>query len=178
MPRTASDIGTGSNMPPAGSHRCRCIKAEPWRSPTKKTPAVKLTWARADTGETFEDEAYLSPKALWRLNLVAQRIAGMPPDFPLPDDDAEAGKTLARFITDHIVGKMAIVTIEAKKETYMAQSGENAGTLQTKTRLRVGAGGYATTTDAAPAPNPTPPPDASPRSAAEPEDVEDDTIPF
>ncbi len=172
MPRTVGDVPTtgGGSYPPAGKHLCRCIKAVPWISPKKKTPAALLTFATKDGEYQFEDPIFACPKALWRLVLVACRLCGMPKDTPLPDGDAEACKVVARYIVDNAAGKDALLTIEEKDETYMVTEGPEQGQKKTKKRRKVAGAGYdvASAVPAAAAP-----------LGSLPEDVDDgSTIPF
>ena len=171
MPRNFGDMseGSGGSFPPAGKHICRCIKATAWTSPKKKTPAAKLILATRDGVHQFEDAVFATPKALWRLVLVARRLCGMPPDATVPDDNAEAAKVLARYIVDNAVGKDALVTIEERDETYIVTEGPDQGQKKTVKRRKVGGSGYET------------PPEAVQEAAGEPVSPDTDAgedIPF
>ena len=144
MGRTLGDMpeSGGGNFPPAGKHLCRCIKAAPWTSPNKKTPAAKLTLATRGGEHSFDDALFVTAPALWRLVLVARRLCGMSPDAVVPDGDLEAAKFLARFIVDNAAGKDALVTIEERNETYIVTEGPDQGQKKTVKRRRVSAAGY------------------------------------
>lgn len=146
MARNFGDMseGGGGNFPPAGKHLCRVVKAVPWTSPNKKTPAAKLTLATRDGEYSFDDALFVTAKALWRLVLVARRLCGMPADTKAPDDNLEAAKFLARYIVDNATGKDALITIEEKNETYIATEGPDQGQKKTVARRRVSASGYET----------------------------------
>lgn len=152
MGRTAGDIpmGTGNNFPPAGQHLCRCLKAEPWTSPNKHTPAVMLTLITKDSLYQFTDPVYVTAGAIGRLCLVARRLSGMAKDFPLPDEDLAAAKALARYILDNSATKDALVTIEEKEEEYIVQEGPDMGARRTTSRRRVAFGGYESPTQEQP----------------------------
>ena len=145
MPRTLSDMpeSGGGKHPPPGRHLCRVIKAAPWKSPKKGTPAAMLTLATRD-GVQFEDPLFVSPKALWRLVLVARRVCGMPADTAIPDNDLEAAKFLARYIVGNATGKDAIITIEERDEAYIVTEGPDEGQKKIVKRRRVSGAGYET----------------------------------
>ena len=165
MARTLSDMpeSGGSNFPAPGRHLCRCVKAVAWKSPKKGTPAALLTLATRE-GEQFEDAVFVTPKALWRLVLVARRLCEMPADATVPDNDAEAAKFLAQHVVDNAVGRDAIVTIEERNETYMVTDGPDQGQKKTAKRRRVAAAGYASA--------------SAEDSIAEPTKDDGETIPF
>ncbi len=144
MTRTVSDIAIGFNnaFPPAGKHLCRCIDAKPWTSPKKKTPAAMLTFVTQDGLYQFEDPVFVSPKALSRLSLVAQRLCQLGKAIELPDDDMAAARQLARYITDNAKGQDILLTIEESEEQYLIQEGPDLGQVRTRTRRRVAFGGY------------------------------------
>jgi len=145
MARTLSEMSEfgGGKCPPPGRHLCRVVKAAPWKSPKKGTPATMLTLATRD-GNQFEDPLFVGPKALWRLVLAARRVCGMPEDTPIPDDDGEAAKFLARYIVDNAPGKDTIVTIEERDEVFVVTEGPDQGQKKTVKRRRVSAAGYET----------------------------------
>lgn len=136
--------GGGGNFPPAGKHLCRVVKAVPWTSPNKKTPAAKLTLATRDGEYSFDDALFVTGPALWRLVLVARRVCAMPADTVLPDADGEAAKVLARYIVENAMGKDALVTIEERDETFVVTEGPDQGQKKTVKRRRVSAAGYET----------------------------------
>lgn len=142
MPRTAAEIGMPSELrwPPAGWHVCGCTGASKWKSPKKGTPAIMLQWMTEDGNFAFEDPLFLTPKAMPRVNLVAQRVCGMDSETELPDDDKEAMRFLVRFIMDNAMGRRARVLVEEQEVKYMR---EDTGTLGTALRKRVAFAGYA-----------------------------------
>ena len=144
MARILGDIAVGFNnaFPPPGKYLCRCIEAKPWTSPKKKTPAAMLTFVSQDSLYQFEDPVYVSPKALSRLSLVAQRLCHLDKTIELPDDDMAAAKQLARYITDNAKGQDILLTIEESEEQYLIQEGPDVGNVRTRKRRRVAFGGY------------------------------------
>jgi len=176
MPRTAGDIPMPSDnrWPPAGKYLATCIGVRKWRSPNKHTPAVMLTWRTPDDQFNFEDAVYVTEKTVPRLNLVAQRVCGMPDETELPDDNLEAARFLALHIFDHAHGRQAIVTIDEHAEQYMD---ENTGQKKTRTVRRVAFAGYEaveeSTDDSFESPA-----DPGGSTAPSPEPDEDDDIPF
>lgn len=165
MARTLGDMpeSSKSNFPSPGRHLCRCVKAVAWKSPKKGTPAAMLTLATRG-GDQFEDAVFATPKALWRLVLVARRLCGMPAETEVPENDAEAAKVLARYIVDNATGQDAFVTIEERDETYMVTDGPDQGQKKTIKRRRVAAAGYATA--------------SAEDSVGEPTSADNETIPF
>lgn len=142
MTRTASSIPIGgNNMPPKGKYNCVVQATVTGRSAQKKTPYVELLLT-TESGMDFEDQLYVTGKALNRLCLVARRVCGMPDDFELPDDDDEAAKTVANYIEKNVPGKMCLVTIEENDEKFMPQTGPDAGRTITKKRRKVAFNGY------------------------------------
>jgi hypothetical protein len=126
------------------------VKAVAWKSPKKGTAAAKLTFVTRDGEHSFDDAVFVSPKGLWRLALVAQRLCDMPKDTPLPDDNEEACKILARYIVDHATGKDATITIDERQESYMVTEGPEQGQKKEVMRRRVAGGGYERIEGAAP----------------------------
>jgi hypothetical protein len=144
MSRTADQIGepTNNQMPPAGWHNCECIGASRWKSPKKGTAAVMLKWRTCEEGLEFEDPAFVTAKAVRRLNLIAQRVAGMPKTFGLPDDDGEAAIELAKYILRNAPGRSARVLIEENVETFIYENGPNIGRTGERKRAKVAFVGY------------------------------------
>ncbi len=144
MSRTAADLGMPMNAawPPAGKHDCRCMKTERWQSPKAGTHAVRLYWATTDGKYSFDDPVFVTVKAMPRLNMVAQRVSGMPKETEIPDDDAAAMKFLARYVLDHSLGRFATVTIEEKEEEFMYENGPKMGTRGRRTKKCVAYAGY------------------------------------
>lgn len=144
MARTASDLGTPTTgtWPVAGKHDCKCVGAEKARSQKKKTPFVKLTFRTIDGVYEFTDDAYVVPKCIKRLNLIAQRLCAMPETTEIPEDDEEATKFLGNYILKNAPGKMAIINIEENTEEYMVENGPESGTKKKVKRKRVAFGGY------------------------------------
>ena len=144
MPRTSADINLPSEekWPPPGRHLLMCINSAIWKSPKKKTPAVMLTWADAELVYEFGDPVFVTPAALARLNLVAQRVCHIPNDMPLPDDDAGVAKVLAHYILENAIGNSAYVTVEENIEKFMYTTGPKAGQTGEKARRKVAFAGY------------------------------------
>lgn len=139
MSRTIEDVAVVNEMPPVGTHRCKCAAVVPGQSKNKGTPQLTLTWAWA--GGTFQDDAYITPKTINRLAVIAQHICAFPKAHPLPDDDMECANYLATYIEQNIVGRSAMVTVA-----------EETNSDPTKPpRRKVTFGGYAPVADAAPA---------------------------
>ncbi len=101
MPRTASDVGLAGeqNLPPPNVYLCQCTDAEFVESKSG-TEGAKLVLATAGFPK-FDDTVYCTEKTVKRLNLVAQRLCGMPTETELPDDDLEAAQFLMRYILDN-----------------------------------------------------------------------------
>lgn len=144
MTRTVNDIPTDLDnaFPPTGKHLCRCTDAKPWVSPKKKTPAAMLTFITRDGLYQFDDPVFVTPKALGRLSMVAQRLCHLEKTVVLPDDDLAAAKQLARYITDNAKGQDILLTIEETDEEYMVEKGPDIGQIRSKKRRRVTFGGY------------------------------------
>jgi len=144
MVRTAGMVGfpSGQNFPPEGTYLCECIKVEKSKSKVKGTPALNLEWLTTDHCYCFSDAVYVTPKTISRLNLIAQRVCGMPETFELPDDDLECAKALANVIYDSVVNKTAMVTIETNEEEYMVTEGEDMGKKKVVSKSRVAFNGY------------------------------------
>ncbi len=142
MARTANDIGMPSDMtwPPPGTYTCECVAAEKWTSPKKGTKAVRLEFVSGEYA--FEDLAFVSEKTIKRLNLIAQRLCGMPKETPLPDGNPECASFLAKYILEHAAGKRANVKVEEHTEEYMVETGPDAGQMKSKQRRRVAFSGY------------------------------------
>ncbi|HUW35266.1 MAG TPA: hypothetical protein VM223_26955 [Planctomycetota bacterium] len=148
MARTVADIGMPEeNWPPAGKEDCRCYGTETWISPKKKTPAVKLHWVSLHGLYDFTDLVFVTPKALSRLSLVAQRVCGISKDTELPDENAAAAKFLGRYILENAKDKCATVTIEEQLEEFIYENGPNVGQKGSKTRHKVAFSGYEVLTD-------------------------------
>lgn len=144
MPRTASDVGMPSQMawPPEGWIEATCTKAAKWTSPKKKTAAVMLSWESLDARYNWEDPVYVTAKAIKRLNLVAQRVCGMPRETQLPDDDKAAANLLARYILDHAAGRSALVLVESQEQNFLYESGPKVGQKRIVKIHRVAFAGY------------------------------------
>lgn len=144
MARTAGQVGMPTNnaMPPPGWHSCECIGTEKWKSPKQGTMAVKLKWREFDSGIEFEDLAFVTPKAIKRLNLIAQRVAGMPETTALPDDDTKCALSLAGYIFANATSHAARVLIEEQIEEFIYQDGPKVGQKGEKKRLKVAFAGY------------------------------------
>ena len=139
MGRTAGSIGTGgeNSFPPPGKYNCKCTKIDKFTANNKK--AIKLTW-KTDCGMyAFEDSTFLVSGAMKRLNLIAQKVCGMPETQELDDDDAICCKELADIIARSVVGKMATVTVIEKDEEYMD---EETNRMKTVKRQSVPFTGY------------------------------------
>lgn len=142
MVRTSQDVGMPSDLywPPAGIYTAECTVAEKWTSPKKGTKAVRLEFVSDQY--TFEDLAFVSEKTIKRLNLIAQRLCGLPKETPLPDGNPECASFLAKYILDHAAGKRAKITIVEQNEEYMVAEGPDAGQMRSKKRSRVAFSGY------------------------------------
>ena len=186
MARTAGSVGMPSNLtwPPAGWWLATCLSAERWRSPKKKTAAVMLHWVTPDSAYEFEDPIFVTGRAVRRLNLVAQRVCGMPSDTPLDENDDAAASFLARYILDHATGKQAEVCIEIQKRTFMYESGPRIGQKGEQDQHKVSFGGYRVPVDGTDAPPqsevaPEAEPEQDPADDYDPaQDGGDDDIPF
>lgn len=141
MARTLDDMPSANRgFPNPGEHECVVLSAVAGRSKTKKTPQIELCLS---TGERdFEDQLFVTLKTISRLSLVAGRVAGMPKDYQLPDDDSECANVLAKYIASNVVGKRCIVVIEESEETWIPESGPDMGRKMTRMRRRVAFGGY------------------------------------
>jgi len=157
MSRNISDLAVVSETPPVGTHRCKCLSVVRGESKNTKTPQLSLTWQW--TGGTFTDEAYITPKTVSRLAVIAMHVCAFPKEHPLPDDDMEAAESLAQYIEQYIAGRLAMVTIGEEKNQDPAKP----------PRRKVTFGGYAAvqssaaaTTASAPSPAAPKPPDDLP----------------
>jgi len=119
MGRTAGSIGTGggSSFPPPGKYECKCTKVEKFSANDKK--AIKLFWKTEDGLYSFDDATFLVSGAIQRLNLIAQKVCGMLETQKLSEDDGICCKELADIIVRDVVGKVAMVTVIEKDETYV-----------------------------------------------------------
>lgn len=131
MSRTIDQVAVVIEMPPIGTHECKCVKCEPGESKNTHTPQLRLSF-ECDHG-TFSDDVYITPKTVNRLAIIAQRICLFPKDAPLPDDDFDCANHLATYIEQNIVGRMARVTIGEEKSNDPAKP----------PRRKVTFGGYA-----------------------------------
>jgi hypothetical protein len=146
MARLASDLGVPTNTiwPPAGKIIAGCTAAERYKSPKKGTSGIKVEWITGDLKYCFNDVLFVTPKAVKRLNLIAQRVCGMPDTTELPDDDVQCASFLAKYIMAHIVGKKALITIEENDESYIVENENDPdfGKKKSVTRRRVSFSGY------------------------------------
>lgn len=147
--RTANDIGFPSedNFPPCGKHRVVVVHAEKWSSPKKDTPAVKLTFVTDDGDYTFSDLAFVTEKAIPRLNLIAQHLCEMPKETELPENNLNCAKFLGNYILQNAHSRKGIVTVAEYVEQYIPQTGPNAGRKMEKTKRKVSFAGYEKITD-------------------------------
>jgi hypothetical protein len=140
MPRMIGDIPTEIEYPVPGSYKCLCVgcKRDKAKSGTDK---LVLEWMKTD-GKGFNDNIFITGKAVKRLILIAKRVCGIANDFSLPDDDQETAETLAVYIEQNIENKSALVTIEEIEESFMPTSGPDAGRMKKVKKRRVSFNGY------------------------------------
>lgn len=115
---------------------CTCTAVGKGKSSKKQTPYVELFWQGVD-GSFFNDQLYVTPKAIGRLAIVAQRVCGLPKDYELSDKKEDAVVELARVIVSKAQGCNAMVYVEEYTEDYMVQDGPDVGQMRKIKKHRV-----------------------------------------
>lgn len=127
-------------FPPVGKYPVLITSIEKGFSNVRKTPQITVWFS--DGISEFNDNLYVTEKAIPRLALFAKRVCLMDEKTQLPDEDKECKLVIARYIMENSVGKKCVVTIEENEETYIPTSGPDIGVPKKIKKRRVAFRGY------------------------------------
>ena len=127
-------------FPQPGKYPVSIISIEKGFSSVKKTPQITVWFS--DGENEFNDNLFVTEKAIPRLALFAKRVCLMDEKTMLPDDDKECKLVIARHIMENSVGKKCIVTIEENIEQYIVEKGPDVGQTKNIKKRRVAFRGF------------------------------------
>ncbi len=140
MSRTLNDFNMQCVFPPPAKYRVSVLTVEKGVSSQKKTPQITVWFT--DGENEFNDNLFVTEKAIPRLALFAKRVCLMDEKTALPDSDKECMVVIAKYIMENSIGKKCIVTIEENEESFVITQGPEVGQTRKGKKRRVAFRGF------------------------------------